>query len=301
MGTDPHDLIESIRKFFNPSRRTSDKEQQQLGVGRRKLEREERKEQKAQEVACKKLEREQRKQRKVEEVAARKEVASAQRQQRKQQKEEKAASKRLERQCRTPQSDATRSRTYRERQQLASSQHSAFDSATSDSDDVSTSSAEEYPPPADLKPRPWSNQHDIAYAQHFRNCVEDRKPVHVCAVCARYSAHPAQRDDRPDWDVPPARMEEVEVLGNKRFPALDLLRCDGPRSEEAPRHGHTYVVIGGVRYCLEKAGVIMGGYSANVAKLATNVAKCRQSRHATAQMSQMSQMSPNGAIDSMWK
>lgn len=83
---------------------------------------------------------------------------------------------------------------------------------------------------------------DVQAAAQFKACMrkhasEDR----VCAVCGRY--RPAHR---------------VEITSFSQLPYNNLLRADGPKSDELPRHAHTTVqpTAGGSHYCKQPAGCI---------------------------------------------
>jgi hypothetical protein len=79
---------------------------------------------------------------------------------------------------------------------------------------------------------------DIKDAYRFSQYMQEHLPLHVCAVCGVY--HGAA-------DV---------VRHNTQGLPMDLLRRDGPQTDELPRNGLTVCRIGGVDYCLAHEGVL---------------------------------------------
>jgi hypothetical protein len=81
---------------------------------------------------------------------------------------------------------------------------------------------------------------DIKDAYRFSQYMQDHLPLHVCAVCGAY--HGAA---------------EVVRQSTQGLP-MELLRRDGPQTDELPRSGLTVCRIGGVDYCLAHEGVLGG-------------------------------------------
>ncbi len=119
---------------------------------------------------------------------------------------------------------------------------------------MDTSEAEEFPPPRDYMPREWNDKKDVEAAIHFRDYLDTHKRVHVCAVCSRYCPGVITDIDSDTHMTPPkSSTPRMFRLDARHIPNLPLLRRDGPSNEDMPRDGHTYVAIGGVDYCLQRA------------------------------------------------
>lgn len=86
----------------------------------------------------------------------------------------------------------------------------------------------------------WGIQEHASAGLQFRQHMIQNTPNQVCACCARYL--PNKSVSRHDID---------------QVPNIQLLRCDGAKTAETPRHSHTKISHAGVEYCLTSDGVFV--------------------------------------------
>lgn len=84
----------------------------------------------------------------------------------------------------------------------------------------------------------WDLREHASAGQQFRRHMLENTPNQVCACCARYL--PNKSVGRHDID---------------QVPNIHLLRCDGAKTAETPRHSHTKISHAGIEYCLASEGV----------------------------------------------
>jgi hypothetical protein len=86
-------------------------------------------------------------------------------------------------------------------------------------------------PPAGLEAQ-------VQVAAKLQAVLDRNAATGVCAVCSLATPPP-----------------ELTLLPLGAVPHLELLRCDGPPTPEAPRHAHTRASHAGVDYCLQPLGI----------------------------------------------
>lgn len=84
----------------------------------------------------------------------------------------------------------------------------------------------------------WGLKEHVSAGQQFRQHMLDNTPSKVCACCARYFASKC-----------------ISTHDINQLPNVSLLRCDGVKNAETPRHNHTKVTHAGVDYCMTSEGI----------------------------------------------